>query len=215
MRDRLRGRAGVHILRSPSVSRGLRCGHDSSRFISWSVRSLLLSTNRPAEQGARANATTCHDPCFRTARAKWRRGSSLTFGNCSRAVPMTASVSIRVRGLAGTDDQAGVRCWHGRRKAAAIAADRGREFSDGKHRGARHACGTASSVGPACVSSGPEASGPDSAVGTPRRDSFPGQFEAFSFRRIGPPNKAPEPTPPLVTIRAFARLAPSGVVAHL
>ncbi len=29
------------------------------------------------------------------------------------------------------------------------------------------------------------------------------------------PNKAPEPTPPLVTIRACARLAPSGVVAHL
>ena len=29
------------------------------------------------------------------------------------------------------------------------------------------------------------------------------------------PNQAPEPTPPLVTIRADARLAPSGVVAHL
>ena len=29
------------------------------------------------------------------------------------------------------------------------------------------------------------------------------------------PNQAPEPTPPLVTVRADARLAPSGVVAHL
>jgi len=29
------------------------------------------------------------------------------------------------------------------------------------------------------------------------------------------PNQSPEPTPPLVTIRADARLAPSGVVAHL
>ena len=29
------------------------------------------------------------------------------------------------------------------------------------------------------------------------------------------PNQAPEPTPPLVTIRAYARLAPSSAVAHL
>jgi hypothetical protein len=35
------------------------------------------------------------------------------------------------------------------------------------------------------------------------------------FRLCVAPNKAPEPTPPLVTIRAYARLAPSGVVAHL
>src|SRR6218665_4022875 len=29
------------------------------------------------------------------------------------------------------------------------------------------------------------------------------------------PNKAPEPTPPSVTPRAYARVAPAGVVAHL
>ena len=37
----------------------------------------------------------------------------------------------------------------------------------------------------------------------------------FSPQTDQSPNKAPEPTPPLVTIRADARLAPSGVVAHL
>ncbi len=38
---------------------------------------------------------------------------------------------------------------------------------------------------------------------------------ALLFFQFPQPNKAPEPTPPLVTIRADARLAPIGVVAHL
>jgi hypothetical protein len=33
-----------------------------------------------AQPVARANVTVCHDPCFRTARASQRRGSSVTFG---------------------------------------------------------------------------------------------------------------------------------------
>lgn len=36
------------------------------------------SDDKRAEQGARANAGTCHDPCGRTARASSRRGSPLT-----------------------------------------------------------------------------------------------------------------------------------------
>src|SRR5688500_3024069 len=37
--------------------------------------------NEKAEQGARANATICHVSCWRTSRASWRRGSSLTLGD--------------------------------------------------------------------------------------------------------------------------------------
>ncbi len=33
-----------------------------------------------AEPGARANDLSCHDPCYRTARASRDRGSSLTLG---------------------------------------------------------------------------------------------------------------------------------------
>ncbi len=35
---------------------------------------------RRAQPGARANAYSCHVPCFRTARASYSRGSSLTLG---------------------------------------------------------------------------------------------------------------------------------------
>src|SRR6185369_4610506 len=37
-----------------------------------------------AQPGARANGHTCHDPCYRTARAKCSRGSSLTLGEMKR-----------------------------------------------------------------------------------------------------------------------------------
>ena len=39
-----------------------------------------IIADEEAEQGARANAATCHAPCLRTGRATPRRGSSLTLG---------------------------------------------------------------------------------------------------------------------------------------
>ena len=49
--------------------------------------------NEKAEPDARANATACHDPCLRTARAKRRRGSSVTLGKMKKLV-LVASVAV-------------------------------------------------------------------------------------------------------------------------
>jgi hypothetical protein len=44
---------------------------------------------------------------------------------------------------------------------------------------------------------------------------FQPETPTFRLARVKKPNKAPEPTPLPVTIRAYARLAPGSVVAHL
>jgi hypothetical protein len=128
---------------------------------------------------------------------------------------MTASESIRLRGLAGTGDRTGVRFLHGWREAAAVEADRGREFSDVYHGGGRHAFRAASSLQLSCILGGSKASTGIAALVATRPGSLYHRFAAFFPRRVGPPNKAPEPTPMSVTDRADARSAPATVVAHL
>ncbi len=58
----------------------------------------LVENEEKAQQGARANAGTCHESCFRTPRAKPRRGSSLTFGKMPLSDPYFTSTMM----LAGT-----------------------------------------------------------------------------------------------------------------
>jgi hypothetical protein len=128
---------------------------------------------------------------------------------------MRASESIRFRGLAGTGDKTGVRFLRGLREAGGVAARRGREFSNVYHGGGRHAFEAASSLRLSCILGMSEASTAVAALVATRPGSLPHPFGASSPRRVGPPNKAPEPTPLLVTVRAFARPAPSSVVAHL
>jgi hypothetical protein len=190
------------------------CGNDPKDRVP--IRNASVFSNAiSAQQGARANDHVRHASCWRRSRAGRARGSSLTFGNISRAVAMTASESIRFRGLAGTGDKTGVRFMHGRREAVAVAADRGREFSDVDHDGGRHAGRTVSSVQSARGPSGPEAPAAISALGATRRHLLSRQFGTFPFRRLGPPNKAPEPTITSVTSPAFAGAAPAAIVAHL
>jgi hypothetical protein len=128
---------------------------------------------------------------------------------------MRASESIRFRGWAGMNCAAAIRFRQGQRRAAAVAGDRGRDFSNVYHGGGRHAFGAASSLQLSCVLGKSEASTAVAALVATRPVSLPYRFGATSLRRVGPPNKAPEPTPLLVTIRASARLAPSSAVAHL
>jgi hypothetical protein len=128
---------------------------------------------------------------------------------------MTASESIRLRGLAGTGNKTGVRILRGLREAGGVAARRDRGFSDMTHADGRHALGAASSLQLSCILGKSAASTAVAPLVATRPVSLPYRFAASFLRRVGPPNKAPEPTPLLVTIRAFARLAPSSVVAHL
>jgi hypothetical protein len=128
---------------------------------------------------------------------------------------MTASESIRLRGLAGTVDKTGVRFLRGLREAFVVAARRDRGLSDMRHADGRHASAAASFVELACILRGSEASPAVDSLAATRPVPLSHRFAAAFLRRVGPPNKAPEPTPLLVTIRACARLAPSSVVAHL
>jgi hypothetical protein len=128
---------------------------------------------------------------------------------------MTASESIQLRDLTGTGDKTGVRFTHGRREAVDVVARRGRRSSEAKRAGGLHAFGAQSSVELACILGGSEASPAVDGLVATRPGSLPHPFGASSSRRVGPPNKAPEPTSLLVTIRASARLAPSSAVAHL
>jgi hypothetical protein len=182
---------------------------------SHSEQCAFFSQNENAEQGARANDHICHVSCCRRSRASCGRGSSLTFGNFSRAVPMRASESIRFRGLAGTVVMAGVRFLRGLREAVDVVARRGRGSAEAKRAGGRHAFGAASSLQLSCIPGKSEACTAIAALVATRPGSLFHRFGASFPRRVGPPNKAPEPTPLLVTVRAFARPAPSSVVAHL
>jgi hypothetical protein len=128
---------------------------------------------------------------------------------------MRASESIRFRGLAGTGDKTGVRFLRGLREAVGVAARRDRGFSNTQHAGGRHAFGAASSLQLSCILGMSEASTAVAALVATRPGSVPYRFGASFLRRVGPPNKAPEPTSLLVTIRAGARSAPATVVAHL
>ena len=139
---------------------------------------------------------------------------------------MRASESIRLCSLAGMNPENGKGFVFGQREAALIEADRDREFSDTKIGGEQPACESTFSVEIARTLPRPGDQSAMNALGTIRGDSFSGRFAASFLRRIGPPNKTPEPTTTSVMPRAIAdsiliarlagaRVTPAVVVAHL
>jgi hypothetical protein len=144
----------------------------------------------------------------------------------SRAVEMTTSDSMRVRGLAGTIDESGKNFCLGGRETAEVVTDRDRGFSRAINGVGRHAYEPLFSVKPARTFARYEDHSAALALGTIRSGLLPGHIEALFAQRIGPPNKTPEPTTTAVTPRALAsfrslpspahaRGVPAAVVAHL
>ncbi len=142
---------------------------------------------RRAEQGARANAATCHDSCRARNRARQRRGSSLTLG---ASAPMR---QITLREIQENEPR------HPIGRMMQVQFVEFRQCSKNTLsivRGASNA-----RIGREIL---------DGASGGPVSEI---PIRSMAFAR--PPNKTPEPTPRPVTIPAEPGIAPGRVVAHL